>query len=52
MFESRWHSKLLYNMAKVGFFDHELKEFVIHMKQQVTEVLLAFLSFLHAFDRT
>jgi hypothetical protein len=33
------------------FFDHELKELEVHMKQQILEVLLAFISFLHAYDR-
>ncbi len=34
-----------------GFFVHELKELKVHMKQQILEVLLPFISFLHAYDR-
>ncbi len=33
------------------FFDHELKEFVVCMKGKILEVLLHFISFLHAYDR-
>jgi hypothetical protein len=51
IFESCWHSKLLDNMVEEDFFYHKLKEFMIHMKQ-IVEVLLPFISFLHAFDRT
>jgi hypothetical protein len=39
-------------MVEEDFFYHELKELVIRMKQQIMEVLLPFISFLHAFDRT
>jgi len=39
------------SLVEKDFFDHELKELEVYMKQQILEVLLAFISFLHAYDR-
>jgi hypothetical protein len=39
------------SLVEKDFFDHELKEFEVCMKRQILEVLLPFISFLHAYDR-
>jgi hypothetical protein len=37
-------------LVEEDVFDHELKELMVQMKQQILKVLLPFISFLHIFD--
>jgi hypothetical protein len=42
---------ILDRLVEEDVFDHELKELMLQMKQQILEVLLPFISFLYIFER-
>jgi hypothetical protein len=42
---------ILDSLVEEDFFDDELKDIEVRMKWQILEVLMAFISFLHAYDR-